>query len=111
MKIKKIKKDGIPILQLKGEVNIDTVSTLRLACEGVYNHGTKKLVLDFAKVTFIDSSGLALIIEMLQRFRQRGGALVLANVEDKVRYLFELSKVDMLMSMFKCQEDAVDSFK
>ena len=110
MKIKKIEKDGIPILELKGEVNIDTAPVLRLACDEVYNHGTKKLVLDFAKVTFIDSVGLALMIEMLQRFRQSDGALVLVNVEDQIRYLFELSKIDMLMSMFKCQEDAVASF-
>ncbi|MCK4825858.1 STAS domain-containing protein [bacterium] len=110
MRIKKIKKDGILILELTGEVNIDTASVLRLACEEAYNHGTKKLVLDFAEVTFIDSVGLALMIEMLQWFGQSGGALVLVNVEDKIRYLFELSKIDMLMSTFKCQEDAVASF-
>ncbi len=110
MKIKKIQKEGIPILELKGEVNNDTASVLRLACEEIYDCGTKKLVLDFAKVTFIDSVGLALMIEMLQRFREGDGALVLVNVEDKVRHLFELSKVDMLMSMFNCQEEAVASF-
>ncbi len=110
MKIKKIEKDGILILEPTGNVNIKTASALRCACEDAYHHGRKKLVLDFAKVAFIDSVGLALMIEMLQLFRMNGGALVLVNVEDKVKYLFELSKVDMMMSMFKNRDDAVASF-
>ena len=110
MNIIKKEKDGIPILELTGEINLRTVQSLRTACDEVYNTGIKKLVLDFKAVSYVDSVGLALLIEMLQRFRQNGGALVLSNVEDKVRNIFELTKIDMLLSMFKCQEDAVASF-
>lgn len=110
MKIKKKEKNGVLILEPEGAINIDTVSVLRAACEEAYDLDRKKLVLDFGKVTFIDSTGLALMIEMLQRFRQGNGALVLVNVEEKVKYLFELSKIDLLMSMFKSQDDAVESF-
>ena len=109
MKIKKTEKDGITVLAIKGEVTINTSPELRRTFEELYDSGARKIVVDFEKVPYIDSSGLSVLIEMLQRFRQNGGAIALANMIDKIKYLFEIAKMDMLMSIYESQQEAIAS--
>jgi len=107
--IKKSEKNGITVLAPEGELNINTVSRLRTEFEDLFAKGVRKLVIDFDKITYIDSTGLALIIEMLQRLGQNNGSLALANMGDKIKYLFEAAKIDMMMSIFQTRDDAVAS--
>ena len=107
--IKKIKENGIIILAPEGELNLNTVSRLRSEFDALYDQGVRKLVMDFDKVTYIDSVGLALIIEMLQRLGQNNGSLALANMGDKIKYLFEAAKIDTMLSIFKNRNDAIAS--
>jgi len=67
------------------------------------------LVIDFEKVTYIDSFGLGILIQILQRLRQNQGELAMANMVDKIKHVFEISKIDMMLSIFANQEDAVSS--
>jgi len=107
--IKKTEESGIIVLAPEGELNIKTVSWLRREFETLYEQGVRKLVVDFDKVTYIDSVGLALLIEMLQRLGQNNGSLALANMGDKIKYLFETAKIDTLLSIYKNRDDAVAS--
>jgi len=109
MKIRHSEKNGIPVIAVEGDINIDTASGLRDAIMRLYEEGTLKLVIDFKDVSYIDSSGLAVLIEMLQIFRQNNGEIALSNMVDKIKYVFEVSKIDMLMSVYKNEEDAVAS--
>lgn len=107
--IKKIEENGIIVLAPEGELNLNTVPRLRSEFDALYEQGVRKLVVDFDKVTYIDSVGLALIIEMLQRLGQNNGSLALANMGEKTKYLFEATKIDMILSIFKSRDDAVAS--
>ncbi len=109
MRIRKLKKNGIIVLTLDGDVNAHTAPKLYREFEKLYDQGIRKLVVDLKKVTYLDSSGLATLINMLQRLRQNNGAMALANMIDKVQYLFEISKIDMLMSIYQTQDDAISS--
>ncbi len=107
--IKKSEVNGVIILAPEGELNLNTVAQVRAEFDALERQGNKKMVIDFIKVTYIDSSGLALIIEMLQRLGQNNGSLALANMGDKIKYLFEATKIDMMMSIFKTRDDAIAS--
>jgi anti-sigma B factor antagonist len=109
METKRIEKDGIVILAVKGEVTVKTYSELRQVFERLFAEGAKKLVVNFKEVSYVDSMGLSVLIEVLQRFRQDQRSIVFANVIDKIRYLFEVTKIDMLMSIYDSQEAAIDS--
>lgn len=107
--IKESEKDGITVLAPEGELNLHTNASLRSAFDALYDKGVRKMVIDFDKVTYIDSVGLALMIEMLQRLGQNNGTLALANMGDKVKYLFEVAKIDMMLSIFQSRNDAIAS--
>lgn len=108
MNIKTYEQDGVFIFQITGEINITTSPELRKLFE---KEQKKKIVIDFEKVSYIDSSGLATLVEVLKKTRTQGGSLGLAGMSDKVKSLFEITKLDKLFSIFQNQSDAVNSAK
>ena len=108
MNIKSYEQDGVAIFQVNGEINISTSPDLRKLFE---KEPRKKIVIDFEKVAYIDSSGLATLVEVLKRSRTQGGSLGLATMSDKVKSLFEITKLDKLFSIFQNTKDAVDAVK
>lgn len=61
--------------------------------------GDRKFVLDFAHTRFIDSSGLGALLSLSRRIRQTGGELYLAGLNEEVRVLFELTRLDRLFQI------------
>ena len=108
MNIKSYEQDGVAIFQVNGEINISTSPELRKLFE---KDARKKIVIDFEKVAYIDSSGLATLVEVLKRARTQGGSLGLATMSDKVKSLFEITKLDKLFPIFQNTKDAVDAVK
>jgi len=54
------------------------------------------LVVDLSGVTFIDSSGLAVLIRALQNVKEYGGKLTLSGVNSNVRPVFEMARLDQV---------------
>ena len=108
MEVKSFEKEGVLVFQVNGEINISTSPELRKIFE---KEPKKKIVIDFEKVTYIDSSGLATLVEVLKRTKTQGGTLGLAGMSDKVKSLFEITKLDKLFSIFQSQADAVNGVK
>ncbi|HXV18631.1 MAG TPA: STAS domain-containing protein, partial [Candidatus Omnitrophota bacterium] len=59
----------------------------------------------------IDSSGLATLVEMLKKTKSQGGSLGLAGMTDKVRSLFEITKLDKLFFISANQQEAIAKAK
>ena len=108
MEVKSIEKDGVVIFQVSGEINISTSPELRKQFE---KQTAKKVVVDLEKVNYVDSSGLATLVEMLKKTRSQGGSLGLSGMSDKVRSLFEITKLDKLFLIAKNQDEAVSKVK
>ncbi|OGW82928.1 MAG: hypothetical protein A3C47_06485 [Omnitrophica bacterium RIFCSPHIGHO2_02_FULL_51_18] len=108
MEAKLFEQDGVTILQVTGEINISTSPDLRKVFE---KNAGKKLVVDLAKVNYIDSSGLATLVEMLKKMKSQGGSLGLAGMSEKVKSLFEITKLDKLFLVYNTQAEAVSRAK
>jgi len=94
----------------EGEINIHTSAELRKTFDKFIKTNTKKLLVDFSSVPYIDSSGLATLIEMLQRLKKIGGNLRISNMADKVKNVFEITKVHKLFAIFDNRQDALNGF-
>lgn len=110
MQITQRESSDIVILDLSGEIDISTSPEVRQAFDELVKQEKKKILLNFAEVAYIDSSGLATLVEMLQRLKRYAGALRLASVSEKVRGLFEITKLDKLFSIFATEEEALKNF-
>jgi anti-sigma B factor antagonist len=96
------------VVRVSGEIDMDTTPMLEdLLCE-VVDAGARHVVLDFAGVSFIDSSGLGLLVSLLKRLRDIGGRLCLAQVQQRVRNVLVLSAVDTVLAVYDTVNAAED---
>lgn len=100
----------VTILELSGEIDINTSPQVRKSFDRLIKEERKKVLLDFAQVEYIDSSGLATLVEMLQRLKRFGGMLRLVGLSEKVKGLFEITKLEKLFSIFSHQEEGLKDF-
>ncbi|MFT5207081.1 MAG: anti-sigma B factor antagonist [Candidatus Omnitrophota bacterium] len=100
--------NGITIAKVEGEINISTSPALKKEFEKIE---TANVVINLELVGYVDSSGLATLVEVLKKVRAKGGALHLTHLSDKVVSLFEITKLDKLFGIFSNDEDAISNFK
>jgi anti-sigma B factor antagonist len=86
--------DAISTLELEGELDLASTGELEGRLRETERSGPRILLLDLRKVTFIDSSGLRLILGADARARQTGRRLVLVRAPERVHRVFTLTKVD-----------------
>jgi anti-sigma B factor antagonist len=110
MKITQEKHNDAVVCMLDGEVDINTSPELRKACETLIKNNEKKVLMDLSGVTYIDSSGLATLIEMFQRLKKIGGRLRLSNMNEKVKNVFEITKLYKLFEIFDTRDTALRDF-
>ena len=109
MKFTTRKKDTVTICEIEGEINFDSSPKLRKDCLELIEEGQKQLILDFKNITYIDSSGLATLVELLQRVKEVDGSLKLCGFSERVRGVFELTKLDTVFSIFEDTQKALSS--
>lgn len=106
MRIKSTESGGIVVVEVEGEINITTSPELKKSFDSIR---TAKVVINMQNVGYIDSSGLATLVELLKKVKQKGGNLSLSQVSEKVRSLFEITKLDRLFSIYSSNEEALKS--
>ena len=107
MDIAQIKKDGCTIVAITGEIDLNSSPQLRKAFVDLIEQGAVKVIVDFANVSYIDSSGLATLIEMMQRVKRVQGTMHLSQMSDKIKSLFEITKLDKLFKIYQSQDEAL----
>ncbi|WP_245778045.1 STAS domain-containing protein [Lentzea xinjiangensis] len=96
---------GWRVLAVAGELDIDTVPVLsaRLDSDVSGAHA----VLDLSGLQFMDSTGLALVLDWHRRLAEAGGQLRIASTQAPVRRLFELADVAEVLSLHETVDAAV----
>jgi len=91
--------DSETTLTVTGEVHMENSPRLREALIQVCQEGPGRVVVDLAGVTYIESSGIATLVEALQRARQAGGQLLLRGLSERIKAVFRLSRLDKVFSI------------
>jgi len=108
MQIAKTEENGITIISVDGEVDLTSSPELRSAFDELIDAKVKKVVVDFEKSDYIDSSCLATLIEMQERMEDIEGDMAIANISDRVKSIFEITKVDKLFKIFDSKQEALE---
>ena len=86
-------------IALEGEVDLSRSPALRNELMQVTSNQPKQLVVDLAEVTYMDSSGVATLVEALQKMRQHGGEMRLCRLQPRVRSIFEIARLDTVFTI------------
>ena len=107
MTIEKMSFPSFTVLELTGEIDLHSSGPLRSELKACSDARTPVLLIDFKRVGYIDSSGLAILIEYLKDAAKFGGKFALLGLEKKVATLFALVRLDQLFVIADDQEGAL----
>ena len=104
------KHDGVVVVDVDGQLIVSNRQELKQKLLDELEKGGKKFLIDFQKTGYIDSSGLGVLVSLSKKIREQGGELRLANLNDDLKTLFELTKLDTLFQIAETRERALQSF-
>ena len=87
---------GRLVLRLRGELDIDTAPKLLAAVQEVLTPG-RAVVVDLAELTFVDSSGLGVLVTVWRRAQQVGAQLAVANPTADVAMTLQITGLDQVL--------------
>ncbi len=103
--------DGVSVLDLEGEIDLYRSPEVREELGRLIAAKRTALVINFQKVAYIDSSGLATVIDAFQKMRGYGGKLALASLTKPVRSVFEVARLDQFFKIFDEETAAVAALR
>ena len=94
------------VVSIAGELDIATVPRARTALEEEPVTGARTVVLDLSGVTFMDSTGLAVVMDLKRELDARRGRLAIACPEGPARLLFDVTGVAGQLELYGTREEA-----
>jgi len=101
---------NVVIVEIEGQLIVSNRQELKQRVLDEAEAGARKFLVDFAKTGYIDSAGLGVLVSLAKRLRELGGDLRLANLNDDLQTLFELTKLDTLFQIADTRERALETF-
>jgi anti-sigma B factor antagonist len=101
---------GVLLVQVDGQLIVGNRHELKDLIQSALDKGERRLLIDFSRTGYIDSSGLGALVSISKRVREAGGELRLSGLNDDLRSLFELTKLDTLFAITETPEQALTSF-
>ena len=102
---------SIAVLEPRGELTGgDETVDLRQSIEELIKKENKRLVIDLAKVHYVNSSALGVLAWAHTNYAKRDGKIVLCNVEKNINNIFVITKLSLVFETYQDQREAVASF-
>ena len=97
---------GMPVIELKGDINSSAEESLNLA----FNHASESkpaaMLLSFKDVTYMNSTGIALIVGLLAQARKRKIELRAAGLSEHYRHIFTITRLSDFMNIYEDEASA-----
>ena len=106
MKIDITEHKGIKVFGLSGDIDMYSSPALRKELLLHVREKAPMLCIDFREVSYIDSSGIATLVEGLRGMMAHGGKLKLLGIPDRIVEIFSFSKLDKVFDICGSLDDA-----
>jgi anti-sigma B factor antagonist len=103
--------NGTVIMEFEGKlVGGSLTARIDKALENFIAKGKKKIVFDLGGITYLNSSGMGILLSSFSKVNDNGGVLKFANVTSKISGLFSNTKLNEIFEVYDTTEEAVNSF-
>ena len=109
MEVSSIVTDGAVVVAVQGEVDLYSSPKLR---HEIFDWAQKKmlsLIVDLGAVTYMDSSGIATLVEGLQLATKYGGRFAIARPGPSIQEVLRFAHLDKIFPIFSSVEEALES--
>ncbi len=102
----------VTVLDLSGKITIGEGSVaLRAAIRRLLEEGKKRILLNLAGVSYVDSSGIGELVSSYTAINKEGGQLKLLNLTQKIQDLLTITKLLTVFDVYDSEAEALNSFK
>ncbi len=91
---------GVHVIEPEGILDGTQTNAFRDQVDLALQKGAKTLLIDLKQVTFVDSSGLGVLVACLKNARAADCRMYICSINDQIRMLFELTSMDRVFEVF-----------
>lgn len=111
MKIKERQRDGVMILELSGKImGGPDAERFSSTLKSLIHEGVRHVVVDLKEVTWVNSTGLGILISGYTTMKRNNGEMKLLNVSERIDSIFMVTKLYSVFESYKDEDEAVASF-
>jgi anti-sigma B factor antagonist len=104
------KEGDVTVVEVTGQLIVGNRQELKDDVLKLLEDGGRKFLIDFRDTAYIDSSGLGVLVSLSKKIREKGGEMRLSNLNEDLRTLFELTKLDTLFIIADSRDQALQDF-
>jgi anti-sigma B factor antagonist len=101
---------GVLVVEVDGQLIVGNRQEFKQKVLEALEGGERRFLIDFTRTAYIDSSGLGVLVSLSKKIRDAGGDLRLAGLNDDLKTLFELTKLDTLFAISETAAEALMAF-
>ena len=98
------KSGDVMVIDVEGQLIVGNRQALKQKILDELGAGERKFIVNFSDTDYIDSSGLGVLVSLSKKIREQEGVLRLASLNEDLRTLFELTKLDTLFEIADSRE-------
>ena len=103
-----VRNGACSVVHVEGDIDLKSSPELRAAIMDLFEkRGQERVILDLAGVSYIDSSGVASLVEGLQEAKKRGARFILSSLNDAPRHVLELTRLTKVFEITKSVDEAL----
>lgn len=99
MEVRTEQSGQVSVVAVNGDVDLSSSRSLQSELREVISGGPSRLIVDLSGVPYMDSSGVATLVEAMQLSRKKGTRLVLCAMSEKVQSIFEIARLDKVFTI------------
>ncbi len=98
---------GVVVVSPSTDIDMSRSPELRTTIRQEMGSGVHKMVVDLEEVHYMDSSGLATLVEAMRNASKADTKLVICNMHEKVSAIFEIARLDSFFTIVGSRDDAI----
>jgi len=110
MEIIEKKRGEINILSISGRLDAFYATEMEKTLGNLINSGQLRLVVDFASLEYISSSGLRVFLAALKKTRKQQGDIKMSQMKPCIKEVFDMSGFSQLFNIFETDDEAIKGF-
>ncbi len=99
--------DRTAIVDAVGDIDLHRSLAFQRVLLDVLDKKPQRMIVNLSRVSYMDSSGVASLVKLLSRVRRMGMPMRLAAMSDRVRSVFEITRLDTVFDIYPTEEEAL----
>jgi anti-sigma B factor antagonist len=99
--------EHIYVLDIEGEITLSAEGVLSSAYGKATDAGARVVLLNFDKMTYMNSSGIGLLVTLLIRAQRQGQRLLACGLSEHYRHIFDITQLNAAIKIYDSESDAL----